>query len=331
MWSRLYFAAQAAAGSVWWIAVFVSPFVREATLGSLDPVIVAVFDIPLFVFASAAAALGRRDAAVVTTGWTIIVTGSLAAYALVTTEAGWGVLLMAAAACGSVAALCLMLLGRLPTEWIISRGPFAFRPADARAAPSVHVALTAAEILIFWGFFLAVIPFVLTFVERRWELSLPFPAFSVPAGVLVLVLASALGLWAAAAMSTKGGGTPLPAAMPNRLVIAGPYRFVRNPMAISGIVQGVAVGLMLSSWLVIAYAIAGSLVWNFAVRPHEEADLEARFGAEYRRYRASVRCWWPRLDGVQGLEIDEIDESSDTARRTRPPAAASAPHQPSEQ
>ena len=63
MWGRLYFAAQAAAGSVWWIAVFTSPFVREATLGSIDPVIVAVLDIPLFVFASAAAALGRRDAA----------------------------------------------------------------------------------------------------------------------------------------------------------------------------------------------------------------------------------------------------------------------------
>lgn len=321
MWGRLYFAAQAAAGSVWWIAVFTSPFVREATLGSLDPVIVAVLDIPLFVFASAAAALGRRDAAVITTGWTIIVTGSLAVYALMTTEAGWGVLLMVAASCGSVAALCLMLLGRVPTEWIVARGPFAFRPADARAAANVHVAMTAVEILVFWGFFLAVIPFVLTFVERRWELSVPFPSYSVSAGILVLVLASALGLWAAAAMSTRGGGTPLPAAMPNRLVVAGPYRHVRNPMAISGIVQGVAVGLMLSSWLVIAYAIAGSLVWNYAVRPHEEADLEERFGAEYRRYRRSVRCWWPRLDGLRARPFRAVNERAAGSDPTRSPIA----------
>jgi protein-S-isoprenylcysteine O-methyltransferase Ste14 len=52
---------------------------------------------------------------------------------------------------------------------------------------------------------------------------------------------------------------------------------------------------MLSSWLVVAYALAGSLVWNSVVRPLEEADLEGRFGDEFRRYRSSVRCWWPRL------------------------------------
>jgi hypothetical protein len=74
-------------------------------------------------------------------------------------------------------------------------------------------------------------------------------------------------------MSTLGDGTPLPSAMPNRLVIAGPYRWVRNPMAVSGIVQGAAVGFILQSWLVVAYAVVGSLVWNYAIRPHEESDL----------------------------------------------------------
>ena len=78
MWARLYFAAQALAGSVWWIAVFAVPFVREATLGSLDPMIMAALDIPLFVLASAVAALGLRTAAVVTTGWTSIVTAGMA-------------------------------------------------------------------------------------------------------------------------------------------------------------------------------------------------------------------------------------------------------------
>lgn len=303
MWGRRYFAAQAIAGGAWWVAVFASPVVREATLGSLDPVIVAVFDIPLFVVASAAAAaVGGRVPAIIATGWTILVTIGLAAYATVTTEAGWGVLLMTAAAGGSVVALCLVLLGRIPTEWLVSRGPFAFRPA-ARATTATHVAATGLEIVVFWGLFLAVIPLALAAIEQRWGLRMPLPPLTWAAGLAVLLLASALGLWSAAAMSARGGGTPLPAAMPNRLVVAGPYRVVRNPMAIAGIFQGVGVGLMLSSWLVIVYAIAGSLVWNFVVRPLEEADLEARFGEPYRRYREAVRCWWPRLRGIPAQSI----------------------------
>jgi protein-S-isoprenylcysteine O-methyltransferase Ste14 len=136
---------------------------------------------------------------------------------------------------------------------------------------------------------------MLSRLEQRWGLALSLPADVATAGSVVFLLASALGLWSAVAMSMRGGGTPLPSAMPNQLVVAGPYRFVRNPMAIAGIVQGAAVGLMLSSWLVVAYALAGSLVWNSVVRPLEEADLEARFGDEFRRYKRAVRCWRPRL------------------------------------
>lgn len=292
-WGRTYFAVQAIAGAAWWVAVFLSPVVRETTLGGLDPVVVAVFDIPLFVGASALAALGVRGAAVVSTGWTGLVAIALAGYATVTAEAGWGVVIMAAATAGSAFALCLVVLGRIPTDWMI-RGPFAFRPAAVRPAAAAHVVSTFRQIAVFWGLFLVVIPLIAAVLEQRWAIALPFPAFAGPLGVVVLAAASALGIWAAVVMSTLGDGTPLPSAMPNSLVIAGPYRWVRNPMALSGIVQGVAVGLILSSWLVIVYAIAGSLLWNYAIRPHEEADLERRFGAEFRRYRDTVRCWLPR-------------------------------------
>lgn len=293
-WGRTYFAVQAIAGAAWWVAVFLSPVVRESTLGGLDPVAVAVFDIPLFVGASALAALGVKAAAVVGTAWTGLVAIALAGYATVTGEAGWGVVIMAAATAGSAFALCLVLLGRVPTDWMI-RGPFAFRPAAVRPAAAAHVVSTFSQIAVFWGLFLVVIPLIAAVLEHRWAIALPFPALAGPLGVAVLAAASALGIWSAVVMSTLGNGTPLPAAMPNSLVIAGPYRWVRNPMAVSGIVQGVAVGLILSSWLVIVYAIAGSLLWNYAIRPHEEADLERRFGAEFRRYRDAVRCWLPRV------------------------------------
>jgi len=293
-WGRAYFALQSVAGFVWWVLVFASPFVREATLGRLDPVLVAAFDIPLFVIASAAAAIGVRAAAVVSTGWTAIVAVVLAVYATVTGEAGWGVLAMGAATAGALAGLSVLVLGRVPTEWVL-RGPFAFKPAARRENPADHLTTTFVQLVIFWGFFLALLPFVIKAFEQRWEVGLPLPPFAVGAGIVLLVPASALGIASAVAMSTRGEGTPLPSATANRLVIAGPYRWIRNPMAVAGVVQGAAVGLVLQSWLVVAYAVAGSLFWNCAIRPLEEADLRERFGVEFERYRDTVRCWIPRM------------------------------------
>ncbi|WP_285026713.1 isoprenylcysteine carboxylmethyltransferase family protein [Plantibacter sp. ME-Dv--P-122b] len=300
-WGRWYFAVQALAGAAWWVSVFLVPPVGAATLGSLDPVVTAVLDVPLFVVASALAAFGIRWAAILATAWTLLVTVSLGIFAAVTQEAGIGALLMVGAAVGSVTALALLLTGGIPRAWI-TIGPFAFHPADATASTGSQLRRTAVEIIVFWGVFLAVIPAVLRFFELRWQVAIALPPgaeqIADVAGVIVSVLGSVVGLWSAAAMATTGGGTPLPAAMPNRLVIAGPYRFVRNPMAVGSIVQGVGVGLLLSSWVVVVYAVFGAVVWNVLVRPVEEADLEARFGEPYRRYREDLRCWVPSLRPV---------------------------------
>ncbi len=312
-WGRLYFALQAVGGTAWWITVATVPAVRTLTLGSLDPLVVAALDVPLFVVASALAAVSAgtvgRIAATVATVWTALVLAGLAVWATLSGEAGWGVVVMTAATVGSVLALALVLLGRVPTEWLTS-GPLRFRTADPGAATSRHVVATTVQIVVFWGLFLGVFPVAIAVAEHRWRLhpALPGPVVTalLVVGLVVLALASAFGIASAAAMSTKGAGTPLPSASPNRLVVAGPYRSVRNPMALAGITQGVAVGLLLGSWMVVVYALAGSIVWNCVVRPLEEADLEARFGDDFRRYAARVRCWvprWPIAASVGGVPV----------------------------
>jgi len=315
-WGRLYFALQALAGALWWAAVAVSPTVRTATLGSLDPALVAAFDIPLFVVGSAAAAAGVRAAAAIVSAWSAVVTIALGAYATATTQAGTGALLMTAAVAGSIAALCLACWGRIPVEWII-RGPFAFRPARQRRA-RFHVAATFGQIVVFWGFFLGVLPLLLDFLEQRWGLAAAFPQAAGPAGLVVLILASALGIWSAVSMSTRGNGTPLPAAMATTLVVAGPYRWIRNPMAVAGVVQGAAVGLMLHSWFVVGYAVLGSLVWNYAVRPLEEANLKARFGSVFEAYREAVPCWIPTL---RRRRTSPVAVTPGSGRQALPPSA----------
>jgi protein-S-isoprenylcysteine O-methyltransferase Ste14 len=289
---RLYFAFQGVAGGLWWWVVFLSPSVRQATLGSLPPVPVALFDIPLFVIGSFLAALGLRTAVWAVFGWTFLVTGVLGAYVTATQEAAWGALLMLAACAGTLVATSLAVLGRVPTEWVIL-GPFTFRTTTDTLRRQ-HLARTLRQLVAFWVFFLAVLPALVMALERRWGLEVLFPSALRMSGVVVFLLASALGLWSAYVMATVGEGTPLPSMMARRLVIVGPYRYVRNPMAVAGIGQGIAVGLMAGSWLVIVYGLVGSMIWNWVVRPHEEADLTARFGDEFREYQQTVSCWVPK-------------------------------------
>ncbi|MDR6866110.1 protein-S-isoprenylcysteine O-methyltransferase Ste14 [Microbacterium resistens] len=291
-WGRVYFALQALAGAAWWIGVFTIPAVRTATLGTLDAPVIAALDIPLFVLGSALVGFGIRAAVWVTVPWTILVAAGMALYATLTGTAGWGALLMIAAAIGSVGAGVLVLVGRVPSEWLLV-GPFRFRPAGPSRTRSL-LSRTGAQILVFSGLFLVLLPAIILFLELRWGLHVSVPIGVRIAGGGLLIAAFALSMWSAASMSVQGEGTPLPSAMPRRLVIAGPYRYVRNPMAVGGIAQGIAVGMIAGSWLVVLYALGGSLLWNTLVRPLEEADLEERFGSEFRAYRDRVSCWLPR-------------------------------------
>ena len=96
-------------------------------------------------------------------------------------------------------------------------------------------------------------------------------------------------------MSRLGEGTPLPTMMARKLVVKGPYRALRNPMALAGIMQGVFVGVLFGSWPTIAYSVSGAVIWHVFVRPVEEHDLEERFGDEYRAYKSRAGVWLPFL------------------------------------
>lgn len=256
--ARGYFAAQAVGGLAWWIAVAASHDVRVWTLGGWNPTIIVGPDLILFVGASAwAAARGRRWAAVTAAGWTAAITLALTIYGLVERVAGWGVVLMAVATLGSVAAAATIWFGHLPTGWFFI-GPFSFRVADEGAH---HVRRSLAQLVVFWTTFFVVVPALLTVVERRLQLrwdALDRPGVALT-GWTMFGLASALGLWSCLTMAARAA----------------------------------RVGLVLGSWTVVVVAIAGALTWNWLIRPTEEADLVARFGQPYRTYAERVRCWIP--------------------------------------
>ncbi|MFI4876713.1 MAG: methyltransferase family protein [Blastopirellula sp. JB062] len=173
------------------------------------------------------------------------------------------------------------------------RSPATFRVLPLRRGPALG--WTIAQVVIFWSVFLLVLPCAIVELERclRWpEFSFQGQSFT---AIMSFATASALGLASASVMAVVGRGTPLPTAAAPRLIVTGPYRLVRNPMAVAGITQGLAVGCYLGSYGVLAYASLGAVVWHLAVRPVEEQDLQRRFGARYRRYQQEVGLWIPHF------------------------------------
>lgn len=181
-----------------------------------------------------------------------------------------------------------------------------FRVAP-EASTRQNVVTTLGQTAVFWFVFLWLLPALLVRISRA--LALPpigiAAAGATPAAIALFTIASALGLTTGWCMAALGRGTPLPLRTARELVTAGPYRWVRNPMALAGIAQGFAVGLWRDDVLVAHCALLGAWLWHVGVRGFEEADLEARFGAPFRAYRGRVPLWVPRflsrpVEGILG-------------------------------
>ena len=113
-------------------------------------------------------------------------------------------------------------------------------------------------------------------------------------GLALLAAGLVFAVWTTRLFVTKGRGTPAPWAPPQRLVVRGPYRHVRNPMITSVIVMLGGESLLLGSWPLAGWMLVFFLLLTFSFVRFEEPDLERRFGDEYRRYKANVPRWIPR-------------------------------------
>lgn len=92
-----------------------------------------------------------------------------------------------------------------------------------------------------------------------------------------------------------GRGTPAPFDPPRRLVVSGPYRFVRNPMYVGAAVALVGAALYYESLQLAWYALGFLLIMEAFVRLYEEPILRKMFGQEYHDYCVRVGRWWPRI------------------------------------
>ncbi len=144
------------------------------------------------------------------------------------------------------------------------------------------------------------IGFVLIYLPGRllsWTGIFRPAALEVPqvAGMLIGAAGAAVALWCIFTFATIGRGTPAPFDPPRRLVIRGPYRFVRNPMYIGAGLALASAALFYESLPLLGYAALFFLATHVFVVDYEEPTLRRTFGQEYEAYCRQVRRWWPRV------------------------------------
>lgn len=142
------------------------------------------------------------------------------------------------------------------------------------------------------------VPYVLS----KWRFQPPLlgvPGERVVGGVLAVVGVAIL-VECFLRFAIEGRGTPAPVAPPERLVVSGLYRHVRNPMyvAVLAVIAGQA--LLFGSVTLLVYAGAVWLLFHGFVLLYEEPTLRRKFGPAYDVYRGNVRRWWPRIKPWRG-------------------------------
>jgi protein-S-isoprenylcysteine O-methyltransferase Ste14 len=132
-------------------------------------------------------------------------------------------------------------------------------------------------------------------------------------GLVLFVGAVVAGTWAVAKMGWARlllAGALFPPAVgakekgvPQRLVVEGPYRYVRNPLYDGDFCLIVGAALLTRSW---ALALVGALyVAQLTLQlPFEERELRERFGVPYHRYCELVPRFVPRRSPVQQRDLN---------------------------
>ena len=116
-------------------------------------------------------------------------------------------------------------------------------------------------------------------------------------GWIVVAIGAAIGLPCVWEFAWRGIGTPVPFDPPRRLVISGPYRFVRNPMYLgTGMaLLGEAIVFPKITTLMLTMIVVLAVVVSALVMLYEEPTLRRMFDGDYENYCRNVHRWIPRL------------------------------------
>ncbi|MFQ5821453.1 MAG: methyltransferase family protein [Candidatus Heimdallarchaeota archaeon] len=119
-------------------------------------------------------------------------------------------------------------------------------------------------------------------------------------GIILFLGALFFCLYSIFFLTIRAGGMPIDRVIggtPPRLVIAGPYRFVRNPQQLGNILMLWGLTIYFESLSILIYTLIVTVLSHTQVVMIEEPGLRNRFGAEYEYYCKVVPRWIPKIGG----------------------------------
>jgi protein-S-isoprenylcysteine O-methyltransferase Ste14 len=109
-------------------------------------------------------------------------------------------------------------------------------------------------------------------------------------GIAIAVAGAALAI--AGVRMFKAAGTNVEPWKPSLcLITAGIYAHLRNPMYVGLLLFMLGIAIALASDWVLLMFVPTALILHYGVVLREERYLEAKFGEDYRRYKARVPRW----------------------------------------
>lgn len=164
-------------------------------------------------------------------------------------------------------------------------------PAGNSAVKSERVLLIRSLIfaILIPGMVVGVVPYLIAGADarnREWDLASYLTLVPLTAGVLILAVCIRDFL-------AVGQGTLAPIDPPRRLVRAGLYRYVRNPMYLGALLALVGQTLLFRSTAVGVYTVLWFAAVNAMVFFYEEPHLRRVFGEPYEEYCRAVWRWVP--------------------------------------
>ncbi len=143
-------------------------------------------------------------------------------------------------------------------------------------------------------FFLLSYPFYPDFVD--WSF-LTVPSWIRWIGILAAMVCPFLSFWLFKNIGLNISETVL-TKQNHQLVTSGPYKYIRHPLYLTGILLIFSLGTISENWVLLFLAPLTFLIFRFIVIPKEEEKLMERFGQHYVDYRKTTGALFPKFQST---------------------------------